>query len=401
MVTPGKSCWRGAAARVIGQLALVLVAVLVWRPATADLLTDRQYAVGAKSRMDQFIRRGADPKEAEAIFRRLTDLEPQRWVDEWTRLAEPWERQAAELEAAGKMQEANEAYRMAYVYYSIAKFPVLNHPAKQQAYRKCIENYLKAARAFDPPLERVTIPFEGKQIIGYLRKPKGVAKPPVVIATGGIDNYKEDRNLSDFLGVGLAAFSMDMPGAGESPVWYTPDGDRLYSAAIDHLAARPDLDGQRIGIVGRSYGGYWGARMAFVEPERIKAAVQWGGPVHHSFQESYIRQELLTDKLYLWPVVEAMMYAHHVNSLDELYREAPKMSLKTLGYLDRPAAPLLGINGAHDPWMTVQDVYVLLEGGEPKAGRVFADGGHMGRTDNPGRFTAGEVVMNWVKMHLQ
>ncbi len=375
------------------MLAFLLVAVFGARPAHADLLTDPKYDPGAKQRMEQFIRRGADAKEAEAIFRRLTDLEPERWVNEWTRLAEPFERKGAELEAAGTLKEANDAYRQAFVYYSIAKFPVLDHPAKQQAYRKCIENYLKAARSFDPPMERVVIPFEGKQIIGYLRKPKGVAKPPVVIATGGMDNYKEDRDLSDFLGVGLAAFSMDMPGAGEAPVWYTADGDRLYSKAIDYLQSRADLDGERIGIVGRSYAGYWGARMAIVD-KRIKAGVQWGGPVHHSLQESYMVNQLEKDKNYLWPLLDAMMYVHHVKDRAELLREAPKMSLKTLGLLDKPAAPILGVNGAHDPWMSVQDVYVLLEGGEPKFGRVFPDAGHMGGAG------AGPVVMQWLKKQL-
>ena len=50
-----------------------------------NLLTDPRYQIGAKLRLQQFIRRGADPTEAEAIFRRLPDLEPQRWVIEWTR----------------------------------------------------------------------------------------------------------------------------------------------------------------------------------------------------------------------------------------------------------------------------------------------------------------------------
>jgi hypothetical protein len=48
------------------------------------------------------------------------------------------------------------------------------------------ENFLKAGRYFDPPLTRVAIPFEGrtgegKEVVVYLRKPKGVSKPPVVI----------------------------------------------------------------------------------------------------------------------------------------------------------------------------------------------------------------------------
>ena len=85
--------------------------------------------------------------------------------------------QAAELEAHGRVAEAREAYLKASAYYSIAKFPVIDHPAKQAAYRKCIDTYLKAAKYFDPPMEVVRIPFEGKQIIGYFWLPPGGAKP--------------------------------------------------------------------------------------------------------------------------------------------------------------------------------------------------------------------------------
>ena len=37
--------------------------------------------------------------------------------------------------------------------------------------------FLAHARFFDPPLEVVHIPFEGKEIIGYLRLPKNAAGP--------------------------------------------------------------------------------------------------------------------------------------------------------------------------------------------------------------------------------
>src|SRR5579883_2752498 len=42
--------------------------------AELNLLTNPKYEVGAKLRLAQFIRRGADAKEGETIFRRLTDL---------------------------------------------------------------------------------------------------------------------------------------------------------------------------------------------------------------------------------------------------------------------------------------------------------------------------------------
>jgi esterase FrsA len=359
-----------------------------------NLLTNPRYAVGSKFRLRQFIQRGADQKDADAIFQRLTDLDPQRWVDEWTRLAEPWEQKGADFGAQGKSHEAREAYQKASMYYGIAKFPVINHPAKRAAYRKCIETYLKAARYFDPPLERVTIPFEGREIVGYLRRPKGVTRPPVVIATGGIDVYKEERDTSDLLDVGLAAFSTDMPGNGQSPEWYTADAGQTYSAVINYLEKRDDLDGERLGIVGRSYGGYWAGKMAYVESKRIRAAVEWGGPVHYTFQEPWL-QHLQEDKLYLWPFLDSMVYAHQVKDIAELREQAPTLSLKSQGWLDKPAAPMLVVNGAKDPWITIQDLYLLLESGDPKSARVYPEGGHMG-----GGAETGKLVMNWLKTQL-
>jgi esterase FrsA len=359
-----------------------------------NLLTDPRFQVGAKFRLKQFVQKGADPNDAEAIFRSLPNLDAQPWVEAWNRLAQPQEQRGIELAAQGKTAEASRAYQKASFYYGIAKFPVINHPAKQAAYKKCIETFLIAAKYFDPPLERVTIPFEGREIIGYLRLPKGVSKPPVVIATGGVDVYKEERDTTDLLDAGMAAFSTDMPGNGECPLWYTPDAGRFYSAIIDYLVKRDDVDGKRLGIIGRSYGGYWGGKMAYVESKRIKAAVQWGGPTHYTFQEPWL-QHLKDDKLYLWSLLDSMMYANHVGSFEELLQQAPTMSLKTEGWLDKTAAPILAMNGAKDGWISIQDVYILLESGDPKSARVYPEGGHMG--GDPG---ANNLAMAWLKGKL-
>ena len=104
------------------------------RPGTessADVnpFTDPAYAVGAKMRLEEFSRR-VDPEVAKAIFARMTSLDAEPWVAAWTRLAVPYERQAEGLESQGQMQEANKAYEKASVYYSIAKFPVINHPGQ-------------------------------------------------------------------------------------------------------------------------------------------------------------------------------------------------------------------------------------------------------------------------------
>jgi esterase FrsA len=362
---------------------------------SVNLLTDPKYMVGAKYRMGRFIGRGADPAQAEAVFRSLPNLDAIPWAAAWTRLAEPWEQKAAELEKQRKTQDAMKAYQMASLYYSIGKFPVLNHPAKQASYRKSVENYLKAAKYFDPPLERITIPFEGKELIGYLRKPKGIARPPIVIHTGGIDVYSEDWNLQDYLDAGLATFRTDMPGSGECPFWYTPDADRVYPPMIDYLLSRKDLDGKRMGFIGHSAGGNWGSKMAYLERQRLRAAVNWGGPVHYSYQEAWA-QEMMKDNLYFWPILDSFVYASHSSDVNEWISKAPAMSLKTQGLLDKPSCPMLAVNGALDGWVSVEDTKILYETGDPKAIRIYPDRRHMALEDPSTR----PMIVRWLKSQL-
>lgn len=349
--------------------------------------------------MQQFIGEGADPEATKAIFAKLTSFDAGPWVAEWTKLAVPFEQKGAELESQGKMDEANKAYAKASMYYGIARYPVINDPAKQEAYRKCIVNFRKAIRSWDPPLEIVEIPFEGKKIIGHLRKPNGVTRPPVVIRTGGVDEYKEGRTLDESLAIGAAGFEVDMPGAGECPIFNKPDSTKLYVAIIDYLTTRQDLDARRIGFVGGSYGGYYGGKMAYVEPNRLKACVEFGGPIHYTWQASWLEYLLNDEKEYFWPLTDSMIYANGVKDFDELVRTAPAMSLKEEGWLSKPNAPMLCVNGDKDPWISPEEIPLLLSTGEPKMARIMAGGKHMGRGSQERR-AVGEMVNQWLKEKL-
>ena len=66
--------------------------------------------------------------------------------------------------------------------------------------------------------------------------------------------------------------------------------------------------------------------------------------------------------------------------MEEFLEVAPRFSLKTMGLLDKPSAPLLGVNGKLDDQAPVADIYLLLEHGNPKSARIYPDGHHMGRT---------------------
>ena len=74
-----------------------------------------------------------------------------------------------------------------------------------------------------------------------------------------------------------------MPGTGDAPLPVMPGSERIYSAMIDHVQARADLDGARIVVRGQSWGSYWSARTGYAEAGGLKGVVFQSGPVHHYF----------------------------------------------------------------------------------------------------------------------
>ncbi|MBI2369707.1 MAG: alpha/beta hydrolase, partial [Deltaproteobacteria bacterium] len=341
-------------------------------------------------------------EDVRLVLSRLTSKDPDLWAREWSRVAEPYEKKGDEQFRAGNRKEALEAYYQAYRYYYLGRWPLTNSVGKKQAYQGAIRTFLAAARLFDPPLERVAIPFDGKQIVGYLRLPKGVSRPPLIFHWGGIDGWKEDAraNVEGYLAAGWASFVIDIPGTGESPILVTADAHRLFSAVLDYFQNRPEIDAARIAVQGSSWGGYWAAKIAHVERRRIRAAVNWGGPVHYYFQPEWQRKALGTRE-YLFGLFEARAALYGVNTVEEFLATGPKFSLRELGILGQPSAPLLSVNGKNDTQVPISDLYILMETGAPKAAWVNPAGGHMGR--GPGGspdYVLKQVVIPWLRTHL-
>jgi esterase FrsA len=55
------------------------------------------------------------------------------------------------------------------------------------------------------------------------------------------------------------------------------------------------------------------------------------------------------------------------------------MSLRARGFVDKPTAPMLLINGEKDTQVPIDDLYLLLRSGTPKEAWVNPQGGHIGR----------------------
>jgi esterase FrsA len=351
---------------------------------------------------------GIRPEDAAEVANTLTSLDRDHWAGTWCRVGLRYEARAEELEKKGAGgKEAGELYFAAFNCCRAGRYPCASTPGKKEAYRHSLRNFRKAAQYFDPPLEVVEAPCDGAKVVGYLQVPKGVRNPPVVMHWGGVDGWKEDRQRVQAMlnEAGLAGLVMDMPGTGESPVLFTtPNAERTFSAMIDHLLRRDDLDGGRIGVWGGSYGGYWAAKLAFVEAKRLKAAVFHGSNAHHGFQEKWLRPALTerASATVFGPagLFEARSQAMGVTTLEEFLEVAPGLSLKDQGLLERPSAPLLGVNGKLDDMAPVEDIYLLMEYGYPKEARIYPEGGHMGRSANVSDEEIRAMIVGWLKLRL-
>ena len=338
----------------------------------------------------------ADADVAAAAIERLEGLDGETWGSCWGNAGAEFERRAEVAEARGDVKAADEARFQAYTFYFIGRYPSPNHPAKQRCYDKARENYLKIAPRFDPPLARVTLPFEGKELVFYVRKPKGIARPPVIVIWGGIDSWKEETYEvgQALLAAGMAVVAIDGPGVGESPtVGSQPDAERQWTPVFDWVLAQADVDGARIGCLGMSFGGYWATKVAHTHRQYLSAAVNWGGAAHLTFQPEWFTETRFPE-YYLMEFHETRARSLGGSTYEDYARLAPKLSLLDKGILEEPCSPMLLINGRDDRLTTIQDLYLLLRHGGPKTARVFP-GGHMGRTPE-----TVPTIVGWLQRQL-
>jgi esterase FrsA len=347
-------------------------------------------------------------EDAETVMAALKNLDRDHWAEEWSKIGLSYEAKGdAAAKAGASAKELAELYMHAFDACRVGRYPTPSSPGKLAAYHHSLRMFRKAAAHFDPPLEIVEVPFDGKKLVGYLQKPPGVTKPPVVIHWGGVDGWKEDRLkiARTAMGAGLASLTIDMPGSGENPVLYgDPSAERTYLTWLDYLPTRTDVDGQRVAVWGGSFGAYWAARLAFTAAGRIKGAVFHGGNVHYGFQREWLVPAFTTGgATYLFgaaSLLEARGRAMGTKTLEEFLDAVPKLSLKTMGLIDKPSAPLLGVNGKLDDQAPIADVYLLMEHGNPKSARIYPEGHHMGRTPGQHPDEIANTIVGWLKEQL-
>ena len=226
---------------------------------------------------------GADVGECLETARHVQEGDLGSWYDAWRGLGGRVQSLARDEEAAGRIETARLAYLRACSYHRTSGVMLLGAPLDPRlitAHRAQKAAFQAAMRLTSPPPEMVEIPFDGAHLPGYFFRPTDTeGARATVILIGGYDGTCEELYLltgAAALDRGYNALTVDGPGQGsaliERGLTLRADWENVIAPIIDHLISRPEVDPDRIAVIGLSLGAHLAPRAASAE-QRLAACI--------------------------------------------------------------------------------------------------------------------------------
>lgn len=245
--------------------------------AIADPEFDKQFLRA----LDTIFSGGADIGECFMTARRIVPGDPASWLAEWQATGDRVHAAAEQSLAAGHEVSAREGFLRAVTYYrtsSIFLFRPPLDPAFVDAWERQREAFQRAAALSEWMIETVQIAYEETTLEAYFATPGGDGPFRTLVMVDGYDGTKEEMFFAGVAALrrGYAVLLVDGPGQGgalvEQGLVFRPDWEAVVTPQIDWLLSRPEVDPERIALMGRSFGGYLAPRAATGE-HRIAALV--------------------------------------------------------------------------------------------------------------------------------
>jgi dienelactone hydrolase len=257
------------------------------------------------------------------------------------------EAKAREAERAGEHVTARQNFFIAAVQYAASQWPYdENNDRNLYLNQKKRECYTCYAHYADRKVEQAWIPFRGSALPGWFHLPPGYSggRMPAVVSIPGMDGFKEasvamygDRWLSR----GIAVLSVEGPGQYESAVLGIHVSMESWieagRAIMEWMRERPEIDPERIGVVGQSFGSFFATISCASEP-RYKACAVAATCLEPGFHTIF-EEASPTFK-------QRFMYMSGYG--DEAAFDAFVKTLTWEGYADKIRAPYLCIAGEMD-----------------------------------------------------
>lgn len=249
---------------------------------------------------------------------------------------------------------------------------------------------------------------DGLEIPGYLYRPVNATAdapvPALVMVHGGPGGQSRpvfNAYLQFLVNHGYAVFNVNNRGSsgygktffaaddgkhGKEPLWDCID-------ARDYLRSQDWVDGNRIGIIGGSYGGYMTLAALAFEPESFEVGIDIFGVTN------WLRT--LRNIPPWWEAQRQALYKELGNpdTQEEMLR-----AISPVFHGDKITKPLLVLQGANDPRVVREEsddmVQAIRENGGEVEYIVFDDEGH-GFSKNKNRITGWNAVLKFADKHLK
>ena len=341
---------------------------------------------------------GSEIGEVLATANQIREGDFESWHVAWQRTAARVEAVATHALENGNRNSAGQTFLRASNYYRTAEFFLApEDPRHKETFDKSRTTFWQFLELSDLCVERVSIPYEGTTLPGYFYRvdDSSVARP-TLLALGGFDSTGEELYFfaaAAALSRGYNVLTFEGPGQGEplrkEHLPARPDYEVPVRAVVDYLLTRPEVDHERIALMGSSLGGYYAARAAAFEP-RIKALIshgvffdwwatqaetkpllgflfgKWKSPV---FVQAVLNVAMRLNNELRWSVKNAM-WVLGLKNPGEVLQEIQRYSLKdSVGLIRQPT---LVLHGAKDHFIPQQQVDLLCAGLKaPTTLRVF------------------------------
>jgi dienelactone hydrolase len=299
---------------------------------------------------------GVDPARSERVVKRVKNYFD--WCNQWTKEGRELEELAENAREEGNVFLARQLFHSAAGCYHIGAFinyydveeKIEAHNLARQCYQKAIALYEEQERPI-----RIEIPFRGVEIPGYLML-ANQPDQPLIIFVNVLNNIKEVENhffAQDFLKAGFNVFNFDGPGQGEmhQKMYLVPDYEQAIHVIIDWFEGNNDfdIDIDRIGVIGISFGGFFSIQAAATDP-RIDCVVGNGGfayfpPLSHLKKLSI-------------PTKRSVYYMTGYHSMSEVSKHFGLLDIKKYPPMDRP---MLVIQGGKDKTVPSEHAYYFME----------------------------------------
>ena len=225
---------------------------------------------------------GASVGECLSTATRIEDGDPLSWVSEFTKLAEHQENDALKrasmghfISARDQFLKAGNSYRAAE-YYSYAYEP--KHRDLGMKSRDCFQEAMKYV---GHTFESILLPYKEMRLPVYFMAPESeVKKRKTLLIVSGYDGTTEEEYLMRGKAALERGFNVVLfagPGQMDTlrfnpDAHFEPDFENPVKVIIDFCAKRPEVDLQRLGLLGISFEGYFAVRATAFE-KRIKALI--------------------------------------------------------------------------------------------------------------------------------